>query len=59
MALDRPGKNTAVPHTEGKEEGGGAQIETFSCIPAVVQVSCKYLLTARNMPLPFPTVSGE
>lgn len=42
---------------EGGE--GWPQIETFSCILAVVQVSRKYLLTARNMSLPSPTVSGE
>lgn len=65
MALDRPGKGPAVPHTEGERECGGVggegspQIETFSCILAVVQVSRKYLLTARNMSLPSPTVSGE
>lgn len=69
MALDRPGKGPAVPHTEGERvsaegwEGAGGegspQIETFSCILAVVQVSRKYLLTARNMSLPSPTVSGE
>lgn len=31
----------------------------FSNIPAVVQVSCKYLSMAHNMSLPFPTVSVE
>lgn len=66
MALDRPGKSPAVPHTEGERVSAGGsgrrgwspQIETFSCILAVVQVSCKFLLTARNMSLPSPTVSG-